>query len=55
MYYRYFKEGVQAKSLREMWTFFTNDTGIQYPDQINALQRYNVYPEFFLVHLLLFR
>ena len=53
MYYRYYKEAVAAPTVRDAWRLFTRDTGVQFPDTINALQRYNVYPE--LAAALLYR
>eukprot|EP01125_Pyxidicula_operculata_P003846 TRINITY_DN1527_c0_g1_i1.p1 TRINITY_DN1527_c0_g1~~TRINITY_DN1527_c0_g1_i1.p1 ORF type:complete len:681 (-),score=83.19 TRINITY_DN1527_c0_g1_i1:14-2056(-) len=48
MYYRYFKRAVELSSFNEVWDLFTNDQRVQYPDFVNPLRLYNVYPEFFL-------
>ena len=44
-YYSYYKTIVRAPSFVEGWRSLVNDTGTEYPSHINALQRFNVYPE----------
>jgi hypothetical protein len=44
MYYRYAKKASNLPTLDDVFQFFTNDTKIQYPQHINALSSFNVYP-----------
>lgn len=47
MYYRYAKKASNLPDLLSVMNFFTNDTKIQYPEHINALTSFNVYPGMF--------
>uniref|UniRef100_A0A6B2KZY4 Uncharacterized protein n=1 Tax=Arcella intermedia TaxID=1963864 RepID=A0A6B2KZY4_9EUKA len=47
-YYRYFKKSVDSSSLSQILTLFTSDRRVQYPDTLNPLQHFNVYPELLL-------
>lgn len=52
-YYSFYHQLVNAKSLKRGFSSLLNDTKSEYPNSINALQRFNIYPEVFLA--LLFR
>ena len=47
-YYSFYKTIVRADTFFEGVKALVNDTGTEYPSPINALQRFNVYPEVFL-------
>lgn len=49
MYYRYAKKASQLPDVASVLSFFANDTAIQYPDHINALSAFNVYPGYFFL------
>ena len=44
-YYMYYKTMVRAETFTEGLQELVNDTGTEYPNHINSLKRFNVYPE----------
>lgn len=45
LYYSYYKELVGCGSLGEGWSAITADNTTEYPDTINTIKRFNLYPE----------
>jgi len=45
LYYSYFKTVINAATFREALHEIMNDNITEFPDTINTLQRFNLYPE----------
>ncbi|ESO01049.1 hypothetical protein HELRODRAFT_82169, partial [Helobdella robusta] len=50
-YYSFYKNLINETSLIDGLKKLTNDSSIEYPDVINALQRFNIYPEVVIASL----
>jgi len=48
LYYSYFKQTVQAKSLGDAIHQFVHDNKTEFPNEVNILERFNIYQEIFL-------
>ena len=51
MYYAYYKDIIAAPSFAEGISYVLNDDLTEYPDTINAIQRFNIYPEIIVAGL----